>query len=231
MRIATTLVAALTLSSLATAQDLVAVAPRNAKVEYEDAHVRVVRLKIAPNEFLPMHDRPNRVVITLTPNDVHLTSPEGTVRTTKVPASNIAWSGPGKRSVTNLETPIENITVEMKQGTEPAKAVTAAPTADDKKALVESHHKWLFENQYVRVYDARIPPGETTEFHTHAYDTVAVNLSDGLTSEQKEGAEWDKPQPSKAGTVRFLADANKMRVHRVRNDGDKEFRVVLVQLK
>lgn len=223
-------VAVLLISSLAPAQDLAVIAPKNAKIEYEDARVRVVRLKIAPNETLPMHDRPQRVVITLTANDVRLTLPDGTVRTTRVSAGNIAWANSGKRAVTNMAIPVENIVVEMKTATEPAKPVTQLPSTEDKHALIEPHHKWLFENQYVRVYDVHIPPGAMTTFHTHAYDTVAVQLSDGLTSAQTQGGAWGKPEPSKAGTVDFLADANKPRVHRVRNDGDKEYRVVLVQL-
>jgi quercetin dioxygenase-like cupin family protein len=212
-------------------QDLVAVAPKNAKVEYEDARVRVVRLKIAPNETLPMHDRPARVVIALTSNDVRLTLPDGSTRTVQVPAANIAWSGPGKRSVKNLNTPLENIVVEMKSATDTAKAVTRPPDAGDARALIEPHHHWLFENQYVRVYDVRIPPGEVTTFHTHAYDTVAVELSDGLNSAQTQGGPWERPEHSNAGEVTFLADANKPRTHRVRNDGKAEYHVVLVQLK
>src|SRR4051812_1083910 len=160
MQIARLVFAALTLITLALAQDLVAVAPKNAKVEYEDARVRVVRLKIAPNETLPMHDRPPRVVIALSGNDVRLTLPDGNTRTVQVSAGNIAWSGPGKRSVTNLNTPLENIVVEMKTATEAAKAVAQPPQAGEARALVEPHHHWLFENQYVRVYDVRLPPGE-----------------------------------------------------------------------
>ncbi len=61
-------VIALTGASHAWRQDLVTVAPDAAKIEYEDARVRVVRLRIAPNASLPMHDRPARVVIPLTRN-------------------------------------------------------------------------------------------------------------------------------------------------------------------
>jgi quercetin dioxygenase-like cupin family protein len=214
----------------ALAQDLAAVAPKNVKIEYEDARVRVVRLRIAPHETLPMHNRPARVVIALTANDVRLTSPDGKTRTVQVPAGNIAWSGPGQRSVTNLDAPLENVIVELKNVTGPAKAVTHPPSPDDPRALIEPHHRWLFENQYVRVYDVHIPPGEIAEYHRHAYDTVIVQISGGLTSEQKQGGEWGKPETNAPGTVEFTADANKPRTHRVRNDGNQDFHVVLVQL-
>lgn len=44
--------------SATAAQDLVAVASQAATVEYEDARIRVVRLRIPPGGSLPMHDRP-----------------------------------------------------------------------------------------------------------------------------------------------------------------------------
>src|ERR1051326_7227241 len=81
--------AVLLLCTLASAQDLVSIAPKNAKVEYEDVRVLVVRLKLAPNESLPMHDRPARVVIAVTANDVDVTAPDGSTRSVKVPAGNI----------------------------------------------------------------------------------------------------------------------------------------------
>lgn len=231
MRMARLLVALLALATFGSAQDLASIAPNSVKIEYEDAHVRVMRLKIAPHQTLPMHERPARVVIPLTTNNVDLTSPDGTRRTINVPPGQIAWSGPTKRSVTNLDIPVENIIVEVKGATDPAKPVPQPFLANDPRALVESHHHWLFENQYVRVYDVRIPPGEMTEFHRHAYDTVSVEISDGMTSAQTKGGSWGKPEASQAGNVEFLADAGKARIHRVRNDGKSEFHVVLVQLK
>jgi len=66
----------------AAAQDLVAVAPELAKVEYEDARVRVVRLRIPEHASLPTHDRPRRIVASLTANDVQLTRADGTVSET-----------------------------------------------------------------------------------------------------------------------------------------------------
>jgi quercetin dioxygenase-like cupin family protein len=95
---------------------------------------------------------------------------------------------------------------------------------------VEPYHRWLFENQYVRVYDVHIPPGGMTEFHRHAYDTVIVQVSGGLTAAQLQGGAWGKPETAAQGTVEFTADSKKTRIHRVRNEGKAEFHVVLVQL-
>jgi hypothetical protein len=85
-RILTLLLGVLVLSgdTNALCQDLVTIAPDAAKVEYEDARVRVVRLRLPPNASLPMHDRPARVVIPLTPNDVRISNADGAISTRSV---------------------------------------------------------------------------------------------------------------------------------------------------
>lgn len=211
-------------------QDLVTVAPAAAKVEYEDARIRVVRLRLAPHESLAMHDRPARVVIPLTPNNVRTTRPDGTTSTVQSAAGKAVWSEPGKRSVTNLDTPLENIVVELKTATAPAKALAHPPSPRPKEYLEERFHHWFIENQYVRVYDVRIPPGETTGFHLHALDTVFVVVSDGVTTAQVQGQPWDKPGKDEAGAIEYSADLKKPRTHRVRNVGKTEYHVIAVQL-
>ncbi len=211
-------------------QDLVAVAPQAAKVEYEDARIRVVRLRIGAGASLPMHDRPARVVIPLTAGDVTTTRPDGTRSRVRTAAGDVAWSGPTRRSVTNLGGPLENVIVELKIATTPARPLTLPPTPRPDGYLDERFHHWLFENQYVRVYEVRIPPGATTDFHVHAFDSVFVGLSGGVTAEQPQGQAWTKPEKDEAGAVDFSADSKHARTHRVRNEGTKEYHVVIVQL-
>ena len=212
------------------AQDLVAVAPEAAKVLYEDARLRVVRLTMAPNTSSPTHDRPRRVVIPLTGNDVTITRPDGTVGSTKTDALRPAWSEPGRRAVTNLASRLENVIVELKTADAPGVALPRPPSPPPPEYLADSRHRWLFENQYVRVYEVRIPPGEMTEFHRHAYDAVAVRASGGRVSTQVEGALWGPPTEIEPGSVVFDADSKKPFLHRVRNDGTSEYQLILVQL-
>lgn len=211
-------------------QDLVTVAPDAARVEYEDPHIRIVRLRIAPNASLPIHARPARVVIPLTPNDVLISHADGTTRTTRTAAHSVAWSEPTRRGVTNLaSSALENLIVELKMASTPAKSANASlPAPPD--YLAEPRHRWLFENQYVRVYDVRIPPGEMTEFHRHAYDGVAVFVSGGLVASQVPGEPWGTTERVVARGVAFSADSKKPTVHRVRNDGTTDYHVILVQL-
>ncbi|MEP6885487.1 MAG: hypothetical protein ABJC66_12115 [Gammaproteobacteria bacterium] len=213
----------------AVGQDLVVVAPELAKVEYEDARVRVVRLRIPEHAFLPTHDRPRRVVVSLTANHVLLTRTNGTTSVTRTEAGTIAWSEPAMRSVLNLGGPVENIVVELKQTDNPGEPVAHPPAVPPGQYLSDPRHKWVLENQYVRVYDVRIPPGETTTFHRHAYDQVAVFVSGGFVSDQSDGQPWGEPKAIEPRSVSFAANAAKTMTHRVRNDGKTDYHVVLVQ--
>ena len=107
------------------ARILLAVASQAATVEYEDARIRVVRLRIPPGGSLPMHDRPARVVIPLTTNHARLWQADGTTSVTRTDAFHVAWSEPTRRAVSNLAaTALENIVVEIKIAGAPAKAAT-----------------------------------------------------------------------------------------------------------
>ncbi len=214
---------------VAAAQDLVAVAPELATVEHEDARVRVVRLHIPGHASLPLHDRPRRVVVSLTPNHVRLTRPDGTSSVTRTAAGAVAWSEPAVRTVANLGGPVENVVIELKQATAAATPVARPPAALPADYLSDPWHRWAFENQYVRVYDVRIPPGTTTSFHRHAYDQVAVFVSGGRTSVQHAGKPWGAPVAVEPRRVSFSAHAAEPIVHRVRNDGAEEYRVIVVQ--
>jgi quercetin dioxygenase-like cupin family protein len=211
-------------------QDLVAVAPEAATVEYEDDRIRVVRLRLPAGGSLPMHDRPARVVIPLTTNEARLLRADGTTSVTRTEPHRVAWSEPTRRAVTNLAaTPLENIVVELKTATAPAKAAQP-PANPPNDYLEEPRHRWLFENQYVRVYDVRIPRGEMTEFHRHAYDTVYVRPSGGRVATQLEGGPWGATTGIAPGSVAVDADSKKPFTHRVRNDGTSEYHTIAIQL-
>ena len=211
------------------AQDLVVVAPAAAKVEFENARVRVVRLKMPAHTSSPMHDRPARVVIPLTANDVRILRANGNVGTTRTAAFVPAWSEPAKRSVTNLASPLENVIVELKTATAPGKPAQGPPSPPTIDYLGDRFHTWLFENQYVRVFDVRIPPGGVTDFHRRAHDSVTVHITGELVASQLQGEAWSAAKVE-AGSVMFEADAGKTEVRRMRNDGTTEYRGILVQL-
>jgi hypothetical protein len=94
------------------------------------------------------------------------------------------------------------------------------------------HHALLFENEFVRVLDTRVPPGETVPLHTHRWPSALYLHSwsdfirrdaDGLTIVDSrtiakvppESALWSGPLPP----------------HTLENVGNSELRAISVELK
>jgi len=89
----------------------------------------------------------------------------------------------------------------------------------------EPHHRIVFQNKNIRIYDALIPPGEVTLFHTHSFDTVNVVVSDGKGMNEFPG----KPPIQMTlitGAVSFYKAANAPFTHRLSNVGTTPIRVL-----
>jgi quercetin dioxygenase-like cupin family protein len=218
----------------ALAQDVVQVSPATAKVEYEDANIRVIRSHFEPGASAAMHSHPPRIVIALQAGTLRLTQPDGSsVVPPADPLQRPLAFGPQTHAVANIgTTPVENIEIEFKQQTQLG-ALQAAPDdnsgADPQALLHEPHHRWVMQSPYFRVVDARIPPGEMTQWHRHEFLNVGVRIHGSRISSQKSGGEWTPPAdlPSGAVTIEKLPLPY---VHRVKNLGSAEYHVVLVEL-
>jgi hypothetical protein len=88
----------------------------------------------------------------------------------------------------------------------------------------EPRHKPVFQNQYVRVLDVWLPPGDTTFYHIHSTPSVFVYLSNTRTASQVPGGQWtfDTAVAGKAWYRSFAPDSL---VHRVLNADNKMFHV------
>ncbi|HYO81268.1 MAG TPA: hypothetical protein VES20_07710 [Bryobacteraceae bacterium] len=98
------------------ALDPVKLLPRNYKVEFENDHVRVVRVKAAPRETLKLHEHAtNRVAVMLTEQNFRITAADGTVQTPKRQAGEVSWGTPVRHVEENLsDRPFEIIMVDLK---------------------------------------------------------------------------------------------------------------------
>jgi quercetin dioxygenase-like cupin family protein len=220
------------------AQDEVAVDPRIAKVEFENDQVRVLRVSYAPHQKSQVHGHPSRFNISITSNDVRATLPDGTSRTNKRGAHEFFWSEPVTHQMENLsDQPTLSIEIELKQAkgpgveVKPTAAHSTAPGTESDPVPVEQepHHHVVFENQYLRVLDVVVKPGETTLFHTHSLDNVAVHLSDATIKHQVPGQGWIESL-IKEGAAGFAAGTKKPYTHRVANAGSTVFHVLDVQI-
>ncbi len=219
-------------------QDEVVVDPGIAKVEFENDQIRVLRVSYAPHQKSHMHDHPCRFNVPITSDDVRVLFPDGTSQTTKRPAHESFWSEPVTHQVENLSAePMVNIEIELKQSK--GRGVEVKPAALESKAQGtesdpvpvegEPHHHVVFENQYVRVLDVVVKPGESTLFHTHSLDNVAVHLSDGLIKHQSPGQAWIDT-PVKEGAAGFTAGTKHPYTHRITNAGTAVFHVLDIEI-
>ena len=98
------------------ALDPVRVDPNDYKVEFENGQVRVVRVKIAAHQKVPLHEHlRNRVVVCLTDQNGTMTTPDGKTEAAQHKAGEVSWGGPTKHQEENLrDGPFEAIVVELK---------------------------------------------------------------------------------------------------------------------
>jgi hypothetical protein len=226
--------AVVVLSTITRAQDPVSVNPAIAKVEFENDRIRVLRVHYEPRQKFAMHSHPAKVALCLTQFHTRRFAPDGTLAEGTCPAGTVVWREPETHAVENLDdAPADTVELEFKYARLPAVAVAPsapAPATEPMLAQLEPHHHVLFENQYVRVMEANIAPGDTTLYHIHARDTLFLHLTDSQTQSQPRGEAWEPVSTSKPGQVEFSADAKRPRTHRAKNAGATPFRVLDIEL-
>ena len=92
----------------------------------------------------------------------------------------------------------------------------------------EPRHRIKFENQFVRVFDVFIPPGDATLFHTHLHDAVGIKLTDAQIKNEVLGGSV-KEALVKHGAVEFSRFPSPL-THRVSNIGRAPFRNLAVEI-
>lgn len=108
------------------AQDAVKVDPKHYKVEFENASVRVLRIKYGPHEKSVMHRHPNAVAIFQTNGRVKFTYPDGKSEERDMTAGQVAWTPATRHLPENIaDTDMEVILIEMKTR---RRATTKKPT-------------------------------------------------------------------------------------------------------
>ena len=100
----------------ALAQDPVAVAPGQYRVEFEDDDVRVLRVVYAPGEKSAMHGHPDSIAVYLTGGHIRITLPDGRVGEPRVPPGATMRHAAGSHAIENLgDAPFELVLVELKK--------------------------------------------------------------------------------------------------------------------
>ena len=117
----------LSFAVIATAQDIVKIAPKNVKVLLDNAEVRVLDYTAAKGEKVALHSHPPYVVYSLGAGKTHFTMPDGKTRDLDMKSGQAVWSDGGAHSQVSV-TDTHVIVIELKN----AKPL-GAPAAAGKK--------------------------------------------------------------------------------------------------
>ncbi len=93
----------------------------------------------------------------------------------------------------------------------------------------EPHHHLLLKNDFVMVMRVKLLPGESTLFHTHSHDRVAIDLTNTTVTFQKPGEAESTPESTKPGGI-AASESKGPYTHRVHNTGATDFEVLDVEL-
>lgn len=94
----------------------------------------------------------------------------------------------------------------------------------------EPRHRNVFENQYVRVLDVHITPGDTTLFHKHETPSVFISLHPVRTGSQVIVEERSATVLSLDRKITFEGFYKSPRIHRVWNRDSSEFHVMDIEV-
>jgi quercetin dioxygenase-like cupin family protein len=208
----------------AAAQDPVAVSPRAYTVEIDNQWVRVVRLKLAPQETSSPHEHPNTVAVLLTDAHVKVTNADGGVQDIIRKAGQVLYQPANAQahSEQNIsDQPFEAVLVELKPGAAGASAAVSL----DPVTLDPEHHPVVLENDRIRAIRTILEPQLKSPLHEHPHYVVVYLTELHTTMTMADGRKVDNPR--RPGEVAWR-DALK---HETENIGEKTAVEIQIELK
>ena len=198
-----------------------AFAPLATAVEVTDAvrndRVAVVEITIQPGESETRMGGNPAILVYFTDGSLAIRAGGGRPSVTNVKRGEAVFVEPQERTVKNTgPSPVHFARIEFKGG---GLAETWGTTG------LSPNYKLLFENQYTRVYDIRIPAGTKEPQHTH-HDRIVVCLSGAeLKHLMPDGRE--EPSTLKTGEIVWRRGAT----HIGQNLGKTDLWVIAVEPK
>src|SRR3954451_6265612 len=95
----------------------------------------------------------------------------------------------------------------------------------------EPRHRRRFEDEFVRVYDVLVPPGDTTLFHRHVEDTFYVAVNEATVHDTTYGESEGRTGTAPAGTVLCRPHRTRPLTHQVHNVGQGDMRLIGAEIK
>lgn len=97
------------------------------------------------------------------------------------------------------------------------------------QASQEPYHRPVLENEYIRVFDVWLKPGDTTEYHIHSTPSLFLHLTSPDIATQMQGEEW-VPDKNLAGKASYRSFSPDILIHRVTNRDSILFHVTDMEL-
>lgn len=107
------------------------------------------------------------------------------------------------------------------------------PPDSDALIAAPKHHKLLFENEFVRVLDTTIAPGDKTAAHTHEYPAslYVLSWSDFIRYDADGNVIVDSRMMSKSPAPQSALWTESLPLHSVENIGQTDLHMISVEIK
>ena len=218
----------------ALAQDMVAASPSLVSVAFENDRMRVLLVRYGPHDKIGMHSHTPGCGVNLATGHINNFLPDGSTKEVSYQAGDVFWREQTVHAVENLgDNLITNIEIELKNTAEPGVPVSgqAAPAGlrEPLPAQWEPHHKIRYENQYVRILEINLAPGESTTSYHYSGETLTVMLTLARLKQQGPEAEWQQQPEIAAEAVRFDDAAHSSANRRSMNTGPAAVRMIVFE--
>jgi hypothetical protein len=205
------------------------------KIEFDNSSIRAVTIHYRVRGHIDLQDHPARFVVSLSDGHTRETFADGTSREFQSRTGTVRWEEAGRCTVENLsDVSADEVIVEFKRARSPAVPVggrTVSPhDIEPMPAHLEPHHHVTYENQYARVMEVVLEPGEASLFHTHAADVVYITLANARARGQQLGKEWTSPTEFRKGDVSMDEASRAPFTHHLQNIGTTEFRTINIEI-
>lgn len=200
------------------------------KVVFENDFVRVVELRVPPGVSEARHSHDRGVTVALSAYDNEMTDfPAGNVTKRHTNFGEVRWADPVTHEARNTgSTEQRVIRVELKRDA-PAQvspAAAAKPDPLDSLIVCKDTQKLIFENQFVRVIEERVPAGVAQPKHRHRHGVLIPLADSDIESVDDPGG-----QPTRRHLQFGEAGWREPVVHAVRNVGKTELLNIRIELK
>jgi len=196
------------------------------KLVLDNEFVRVFDIRVPPGVSEPRHSHARGVTIALSDYDNETVSyPDGKVNRSHTKFGEVRWAEPVTHEARNTGTTEQHvIRVELKKDS-PGPAPSRSDPLDS-LVVCKDTQKLIFENQFARVIEERVPPGVAQPKHRHAHGLL-IPLADSTIESVDDPDGRVAERQLKSGEAGWREPV----VHAVRNIGQTQLLNIRIELR